>query len=80
MITQESSSSIDLNAYYEVAKEACKHKVKSVPNTAHAVAFCATVDALLQGGDMTLPTKHDADSLVARALEPYVNDIIVTPQ
>ena len=77
MITQESSSSIDLNAYYEVAKEACKHKVKNVPITAHAVAFCATVDAWVKGGDMTMPTKHDANSLIARALETHVNDIIV---
>ena len=72
MITQASSSSIDVNVYYEAAKEACKRKVENVPITAHAVAFCATVDAFLQGGDMTMPTKHDADSLVARALEPHV--------
>ena len=78
MITQSSSSSFDVNAYYEAAKEACKRKVENVPTTTHAVAFCATVDALLHGGDMTMPTKHDADSLVARALEPRVNDNIMT--
>ena len=60
----------DWDAYYAAVCEACKHKLgdDKIPISAHAVGFAATVTALIKNQPVTMPTKEDADALIANAL------------
>ena len=63
---KEPHTSTDWDAYYAAAYEACKHKLgEKIPITPHVVAFAATITALIKNQPVTMPTKEDADALIA---------------